>query len=66
MITSHAELKIVLSKKDFYRLYAEFLDQDKANFEIKIKEQIVYFADNNELDFYLKHKVALRYRWNNK
>jgi len=66
MITSQAELKIVLSKKDFYRLYAAFLDQDKEFFDIKVKEQIVHFADNHDLEFYLKYWIVLRYRWNNK
>lgn len=53
-------------KKEFLHAYQTLLDGDKDSLDMEIKQQIVYFADNQELYFYKKKQLMIRYRWSNK
>lgn len=66
MFGKSAELKLVVQKKDFMRLYQHLLNKDSDAMDMQIKEQIVYFADNHALDYFKKKKLAIRYRRNNR
>ena len=61
-----AEIKLSVSRKEFLQLYQQLLDVDKKDLNVEMKEQIVYFADNEQLDFYQKKQLAVRYRRNNR
>lgn len=61
-----AEIKLSVSRKEFLQLYQILLDHDKDDLNIEMKEQIVYFADNEQLEFYQKKHLAVRYRRSNR
>lgn len=63
MLGRNAEIKMILSEKDYTQLMAKLFWQYNGDFWKK--EQVIYFADNHELDFFKKEKLLLRYRWNN-
>lgn len=66
IIWQSAELKTSVSRKEFLDAYKKLLNRDKNELDIEMKEQIVYFADNKNLDFYQKKSIAIRYRWSNR
>ncbi len=61
-----AEIKLAVSKKEFLYLYQILLDRDKNDLNIEMKEQIVYFADNEALDLFRKKDLIARYRRSNR
>lgn len=61
-----AEIKLAVSKKEFLYLYQTLLDRDKNDLNIEMKEQIVYFADNQDLVLFRKENLIVRYRRSNR
>lgn len=66
IIEQSAEIKLSVSRKEFLQLYELLLNEDKENLNMEMKEQIVYFADNEALEFYQKKHLAIRFRWSNR
>lgn len=66
IVWQSAEIKLAVQKKEFLYLYQRLLDRDKNDLNIEIKEQIVYFADNESLDFFRKEGLIVRFRWSNR
>ena len=62
----NAELKAIVSKKDFLHLYQRLLEQDKSDLDMEVREQIVYFADMQDLSLFSKQKIAIRFRRSNR
>ncbi len=63
MIGRNAEIKMIISKKDFKKLSHALLQESGLDFEKK--EQIVYFADTLDHSLFTKDKMLIRMRRNN-
>jgi len=63
MLGRNAEIKMVISKKEYNSLIEKLMSEYGSEFEKR--EQIIYFADSHDLELFRKEKVLLRYRWNN-
>lgn len=63
MIGRNAEIKMIISKKDFKKLSEQLLQESGLDFEKK--EQIVYFADTPDHSLFAKDKLLIRMRRNN-
>jgi hypothetical protein len=66
IIGQSAEIKLSVSRKEFLQLYELLLHEDKDSLNMEMKEQIVYFADDETLEFYQKKHLAIRFRRSNR